>query len=322
MLALWAALAFSAPLIKPHQEKSFVSYMREHGLAYTGDEYQFRLGLFLANSRYVQEFNAANNGFTLEVNKFAVYTQAEYQTLLGARVSSTDGPLSTPYKPSGVAAPDSYDWRTQGAVVGIKDQGQCGSCWAFSAIAAQESQYYIVQKSLQSLSEQNLVDCVTTCDGCDGGLEELAYQYIIQKQGGLLNLETDYPYTARDGTCRYNAAKGYNKVVSYQNVKSGDENDLLNYVGTVGVADVAIDASHNSFQLYKSGVYNEPSCGNSEYSLDHAVGCIGYGTDGSTAYWLVRNSWGTSWGEKGYIRMSRNKNNQCGIATDALVPAS
>jgi cathepsin L len=228
----------------------------------------------------------------------------------------------TNVKPLKADPPASIDYRDKGVVNAIKDQGQCGSCWAFGTIQAAESNYALKFGTLNSCSEQNLVDCVTSCDGCDGGLEELAYQYIISNQAGLLNTEASYPYTARDGSCKYNAAGGLNKVVSYQNGKSGDESYLLNLVGTVGVADVAIDASQNSFQLYSTGVYNEPRCGNTEYDLDHAVGCIGYGTASGTDYWLVRNSWGTSWGQKGYIQMSRNKNNQCGIATDALVPAS
>jgi cathepsin L len=282
---------------------------------------QLRLGIFLANSRVVREHNAASLGFRLALNKFACLTPAEYASMLGRhRTLHTSLPVQV--KPLKADPPDSIDYRDKGVVNVIKDQGQCGSCWAFGTIQAAESNYALKFTTLYSCSEQNLVDCVTTCDGCGGGLESLAYDYIIQKQAGLLNLESDYPYTGRDGSCKYNAAKGVNKVVSYQHGKSGDEAYLLNLVGTVGVADVAIDASWNSFQLYSSGVYNEPKCKNSEASLDHAVGCIGYGTDGSTPYWLVRNSWGLSWGEKGYIRMSRNKNNQCGIATDALVPAS
>jgi cathepsin L len=310
----------SAALIAPHEEKSFVNWMRTTNQLFTGDEYQLRLGIYLANARYVREHNQAGT-FRLGLNKFAALTPAEYRSLLGRRPGArVVGQQNV--KPLKADPPASIDYRDKGVVNAIKDQGQCGSCWAFGTIQAAESNYALKFGTLNSCSEQNLVDCVTTCDGCDGGLEELAYQYIINKQAGLLNTEASYPYTARDGTCKYNAAGGINKVVSYQNGKSGDESYLLNLVGTVGVADVAIDASQNSFQLYSSGVYNEPRCGNSEYDLDHAVGCIGYGTASGTDYWLVRNSWGTSWGQKGYIQMSRNKNNQCGIATDALVPAS
>jgi cathepsin L len=314
MLAFCLGLA-SAALIHTHQEKSFVAFMRENGLAYTGDQYQFRLGLYLANTRYVQEHNAADKGFLVELNKFAVYTPAEYKTLLGARQAPIDAPV---LKLSGRAAPDAYDWRTQGGVGPIKDQGQCGSCWAFSAIGAQESQYYITNKVLQSLSEQNLVDCVTSCYGCDGGWPSQAYTYVVQRQSGKFNLESAYPYTARDGTCRYSSSGAVSLVTGYSSVTKGSESALLDATYNNGPVSVAIDASHNSFQLYKSGVYNEASCSTS--NLDHAVVVVGYGNSGSTPYWIVRNSWGTSWGIQGYIWMSRNKNNQCGIATTAVVP--
>jgi cathepsin L len=314
----FVALGFSAVYLAPHDEKSFVSWMRATNQLYTGDEYQVRLGIYLANSRFVKAHNAGKSGFTLTLNKFAAWTPAEYKTLLG-RLSNHRTEHKN-VKPLTADPPDSIDWRTAGIVNAIKDQGQCGSCWAFGTIQAAESTYAQKYTTLYSCSEQNLVDCVNTCDGCNGGLEEYAYDYIINKQAGLLNLETDYPYTARDGTCKFNAAKGLNKIASYQHGKSGDEAYLKNLVGTVGVADVAIDASHNSFQLYSGGIYNERSC--STQNLDHAVGCVGYGTQSGTDYWIVRNSWGSSWGEQGYIRMSRNKNNQCGIATDALVPSA
>jgi cathepsin L len=317
MFALCFGLAASA-LIHAHQERSFVAFMRDNGYGFTGDEYQFRLGLYLANSRFVQEHNAAERGFTLELNRLAVFTPAEYKALLGARAQAVDGPAASAYRGSGAAAPDSWDWRTQGAVNAIKDQGQCGSCWAFSAIGAQESQYFIVNKVLQSLSEQNLVDCVTSCSGCGGGWPSSAYTYVVQRQAGKFNTEAAYPYTARDGSCRYSASGATSLVTGYSTVTKGSESALLDAVYNNGPVSVAIDASHNSFQLYKSGVYNEPACSTS--NLDHAVVVIGYGQSGSTPYWLVRNSWGTSWGQQGYIWMSRNKNNQCGIATTAVVP--
>jgi cathepsin L len=318
MIALCLALVSSAPLIHDHQEKSFVAYMRDNGYAFTGEEYQFRLGLYLANARYVQEHNAANGDFTLGLNALAVYTPAEYKTLLGAVQAPIEGPYSTPYVPSNRAAPDSYDWRSQGAVNAIRDQAQCGSCWAFSAIAAQESQYYIVAKSLQQLSEQNLVDCVTSCSGCNGGWPSSAYTYVVQRQSGKISTRASYAYTARDGTCRYSASSATSLVTGYSSITKGSESALLDAAYNNGPVSVAIDASKNSFQLYKSGVYNEPSCSTS--SLDHAVVVVGWGTSGSSPYWIVRNSWGTSWGIQGYIWMSRNKNNQCGIATTAVVP--
>lgn len=313
MFAALVSFAVSA-LIAPHQEKSFLSWMRKSNQFYTGDEYHFRLGVFLANSQRVQEFNSAKKTFKVGLNKFACYTPAEYNALLGHIQPSTQNRERIVKKFKG-DVPDSVDWRDKGIVNPIKDQAQCGSCWAFGTIQACESAYALAHGTLLSCSEQNLVDCCISCSGCNGGLESAALEFIINQQGGYLNSEDDYPYTAVDGTCKFDSTKGINKIVSYEHGKAGDE-DYLKTLIAQGVCDIAIDASQWSFQLYTGGVYDEPSCSSS--FLDHAVGLVGYGTDGGVDYWLVRNSWGTSWGEKGYIRMSRNKNNQCGVATDAL----
>jgi len=311
---MFAFLALASCIkIATHEEKSFLSWMRESNSLYTGDEYHFRLGIYLSNSRLVQEHNKAGS-FKLALNKFAAMTSAEYKSLLGHRSHIVDVRAQI----ENVEAPASKDWRDENVVNAIKDQGQCGSCWAFGTVQACESAYAIKNKKLYSCSEQNLVDCVTTCYGCNGGIEKYAVEYIINHQNGLLMSEKDYPYKARTSTCQFDASKGINKITSYEYMTSGKEDDLKNLVGNKGVVDIGIDASHFSFQLYSGGIYNEPSC--SKTSLDHAVGCVGYGTEGSTDYWIVRNSWGTSWGEKGYIRMIRNKNNQCGVATEVVLP--
>jgi cathepsin L len=314
MLCLLLA-SISSALIKPHEEKSFISFMRAHSLSYTGDEYQFRLGLYLANARLVREHNAKGT-FRVALNHLAVLTESEYKALLGFRRLHALKALNR--KGRSADPPASLDYRDQGAVNPIKDQGQCGSCWAFSAIGAQESQWYLTNKVLLSLSEQNLVDCVDTDYGCDGGLPSDAYDYVISKQAGHFELESDYPYKAYDQSCKYDASKAITTIKSYITVKEGDESDLQDKVWNNGPVSVGIDASSWDFQLYSSGVYNEPGCSTTD--LDHGVVVIGWGVSGSTPYWLVRNSWGRSWGIQGYIWMSRNKNNQCGIASMAIVP--
>jgi cathepsin L len=133
-------------------------------------------------------------------------------------------------------------------------------------------------------------------------------------------LESDYPYTATDGTCQFDAAKGVTNCASFYEVATGDEGDLLNACWTKGAVSVCIDASVWTFQAYSGGVYDEPGC--SLLYIDHAVACVGWGVDGALPYWIVKNSWGTEWGEQGYIRMSRNKNNQCLIASHAVVPVA
>jgi cathepsin L len=305
----------SAALIRDHEERAFVAHMREHGLSYTGDEYQFRLGIYLSQSQYVREFNAADHGFTVDLNQFATYTAAESVALRGylprSRIPGHDLP-DTPVH----GAPATLDWRDKGVVQKIKDQGKCGGCWAFAAVGAQESAWAIKKGQLTSLSEQNLVDCVSTCKGCNGGNVDLAYNYVIQRQSAHFNSESGYPYQAITSTCRYKAADALTTISDFGTV-SRTETALVNVLNQYGPIGVAIDASKNSFQLYRSGIYNEPSC--SSTKLDHAVTLIGYGTSPSN-YFLVKNSWGTSWGEAGYIRLTRNGSNQCGIATDAIVP--
>jgi cathepsin L len=292
--------------------------MRSTNAMYTGSEYQLRLGIFLNNKRLVQKHNAANKGFTVALNKFAAMTPAEYKTLLGHRNMAVthEIPVKIAKNSNGVDC----DWRTKGIVNPIKDQGQCGSCWAFSVIQAMESQWALVNSDLKSLSEQNLVDCVTSCAGCNGGDEYVSYDYVLENQGGQWMTEADYPYHAVTQSCQWDASKGCCKFSSYFRPtpqENPSEDELANGCQQSGVVSIAIDASNWSFQMYSGGVYNEPAC---TTWLDHAVGLVGFGSDGGVDYWIVRNSWGEDWGEEGYIRMSRNKNNQCGIASDTIIP--
>jgi len=304
----------SSVCIQAHEEKAFISWMRETSNFFVGDEYHARLGIWLSNKRYIQEFNKKSD-FRLELNHLAHYTKAEYDALLGFKNVKTETPIKRIMATNDV--PDAVDWRESGIVNPIKDQGQCGSCWSFSTIQAIEGVYAKNKGQLYSLSEQNLVDCDKTSQGCNGGLMDSAYKYVIQNQNGFFNLEDDYPYTAKDGSCKFDASKGYCQIKADYQVAE-NEDDLKVASATIGPIAIAIDASHITFQLYSKGIYDPLIC--SSKKLDHAVGLIGYGTEGKKDYWIVRNSWGTSWGENGYIRMIRNKNNKCGIATMAYYP--
>jgi len=300
-----------------HEERSFVQWMRNTNNIYAGEEYQLRLGVWMANKRLVQQHNAAKKGFKVAMNKLAALTPAEYKQLLGHRSTGADKDI--PVKVAHTNDAD-VDWREKGIVNAIKDQGQCGSCWAFSVIQAMESQWALKKGDLPSLSEQNLVDCCTSCSGCNGGDEYVSYDYVLANQDGKWETEDDYPYTAQTGSCKWDASKGCCKFSSYfrpTSMSKADEDELASGCAASGVVSIAIDASNWSFQMYSSGIYDEPAC---TTWLDHAVGLVGYGTESGVDYWIVRNSWGEEWGEAGYIRMSRNKNNQCGIASDTIIP--
>jgi len=283
---------------------------------YSNAEEQIRFGIFKDNLDFINTHNAANLGFKVAMNRFGDLTAKEFGAQFnGMNITKAPGLTRKSVNPE---APDSWDWRSKGAVTGIKDQGQCGSCWSFSATGSTEGAWFLSKGHLVSLSEQNLVDCSTAegNQGCNGGWMDQAFTYIIKNHG--IDTEASYPYKATGpNRCQFNPANVGATLSSYHDVSSGDENDLLNAVYKTPTS-VAIDASHNSFQFYKSGVYYESKCSASQ--LDHGVLAVGYGTENGAAYWIVKNSWGSSWGSNGYILMSRNRNNNCGIATAASYP--
>ncbi|XP_061088455.1 procathepsin L-like [Conger conger] len=262
--------------------------------------------------------------YHLGMTFFADMTNQEYrstvfQGCLGAFNSSKAQRGSAFLRQAGGATPPpEVDWRTKGYVTDVKDQKQCGSCWAFSTTGSLEGQNFRKTQKLVSLSEQQLVDCSGDYgnEGCGGGLMDQAFQYIIANGG--IDTEESYPYEAVDGKCRFKPDSIGATCSGYVDTPPSDESALQEAVATVGPVSVAIDAGHLSFQLYQSGIYNEPECSSSD--LDHGVLAVGYGTDKGQDYWLVKNSWGLAWGDQGYIKMTRNKKNQCGIATAASYP--
>jgi len=303
-------------------KSSFNSWLSLHNKGYTSEaDYAYRFSVYKANLEYVEEHNRKNLGFTLEMNKFADLTAQEFKAIyLGLTINATNLEQTQPVHTHDdrFELPDSVDWRTKNVVTPVKNQGQCGSCWAFSTTGSVEGATALKSGKLVSLSEQNLVDCSGSYGnyGCNGGLMDSAFKYIIANKG--IDTEDSYAYTARDGSCKFNRANVGATISSYTDVQSKSESALQNAVANVGPISVAIDAGHSSFQLYKSGVYFESRC--SPTQLDHGVLSVGYGTQSGKDYYIVKNSWGTDWGMSGYILMSRNKNNNCGIATMSSYP--
>lgn len=298
-----------------------------HGQNYTTPaEEKFRMKVFMENKAKVAKHNRrahrGKHSYTLKMNKYGDLLHHEFVTKFTGFRNDLERkkPLlgATFISPANVEIPDEVDWRAKGAVTPIKDQGSCGSCWAFSATGALEGQHFRKTGKMVSLSEQNLIDCSESYGnhGCNGGLMDFAFQYI--KDNGGIDTEQSYPYEGHDDTCRFQAKNVGATDKGFVDLPEGDEEKLKEAVATIGPVSVAIDASHESFQFYAEGVYDEPECDSG--SLDHGVLVVGYGSDNGFDYWLVKNSWSTKWGDAGFIKMARNKKNQCGIASAASYP--
>jgi len=307
---------------------AFASWMRRHEKSYSTEEFRTRFHVWTANSRFIDEHNKKENiTYTLGMNEFGDLAHEEFSRLYKGFKFNYEERMAQRRARNQTreervvdvrALPSSWDWRSHGAVTAIKNQGQCGGCWSFSATGAMEGVHKISTDRLVGLSEQNLLDCTTSYgnDGCNGGAMQYAFEYVIRNGG--IDTESSYPYQCSGPLkCRYTAAHRGATIASYSEVPSGSESDLQAAVHSRPVS-VGIDASLSSFQFYKSGVYYEPSC--SAKDIDHGVLAIGWGVSGRSDYWLVKNSWGTSWGIDGYVWMARNRDNNCGIASDASYP--
>ena len=272
---------------KPVKDVSWIQWKMAHNKAYSHDgEETVRYMIWKDNERRIKAHNSKGGSFFLKMNQFGDMTNTEFKAFNGL-LSHRKANGTTFLTPNFFTAPDSIDWTTKGYVTPVKDQGQCGSCWAFSTTGSLEGQNFTQTGKLVSISEQNLVDCSTSYgnEGCNGGLMDNAFTYIKENKG--IDSEVSYPYTAQDGKCAFKKSNVVASDTGFVDVPSGDENKLKDAVASIGPISVAIDASQESFQFYSSGVYNEESCSSTE--LDHGVLAVGYGTESGKDYWLVKN---------------------------------
>ena len=280
-----------------------------------------RFSIFQDNMEYINNHNKnLNLSYTLGITNFADLTFEEFSDYIDLSYSVDIGNnICTDQKTNTGNYPSSIDWRKKNAVTPVKDQGQCGSCWSFSTTGAVEGINAITNNKLLSFSEQELVDCSYSYGnhGCNGGLMQNAFTFVHDKG---LTTESSYPYTA---TSSRSSCKSYTPVTFVTGCENVIPNELqLTYAVSQQPVSVSIEADSKSFQLYKSGVYDDPGCGT---TLDHGVLAVGYGTEDGKDYWLVKNSWSSGWGESGYIKLARNSiesstKGMCGIAMDASYP--
>jgi cathepsin L len=331
------SVIFVVALAKPNVDlkKEFEDYKQKFNKQYLDDaEESMRFEIFARIFKKIEinnkAFDEGLETFEMGLTKFSDMTKEEQKRYLGLKIPKDyQSTGATFLAPENIQLPDKVDWRKKGYVTPVKNQEDCGSCWAFSATGSLEGQHFKKSGKLVSLSEQNLVDCVVADDGCDGGLMDDAFDYI-NKNGGI-DTEASYPYEAVDQNCEYKKQNSGATDMGHMDIKPyKSEKSLQKAVATVGPISVAINAASDEFMNYKKGILKF-DCPGDRDDLDHGVLAVGYGTMNHTLtkkhhhkggdYWIVKNSWGTDWAEMGgYVLMARNYDNMCGISTLASYP--
>jgi len=311
--------------ITAKEQREFTAFIAKHDRHYdSAAEYKLRRDIFAENVRRINKVNGEKRSYWLSINAFTDMSWDEFRTthLMSSQNCSATGPGN--HKRSRTAPAPSKDWRDAGVVSEVKDQGNCGSCWTFSTTGAVESAHAIAHggsAGLVTLSEQQLIDCAQAFgnQGCNGGLPSQAFQYIMANKG--IDTEDSYSYEGQDDTCRFDASHVGAMLTNQVNITMNDEDGIVDAVSNVGPVSVCFDVV-SDFQSYSGGVYTSTECQSDPQSVNHAVLAVGYNTDDSgTPYWIIKNSWGPSWGLSGYFYMQRGAN-MCGVAACASYPIS
>ncbi|XP_077230939.1 pro-cathepsin H-like [Tasmannia lanceolata] len=296
----------------------FARFARRYGKRYGSvEEIKQRFGIFVESLELIESTNKNGLPYTLGVNKFADMSWEEFSFHHLGAAQNCSATKAT-HKLTNELLPTIKDWRKEGIVSPVKDQGHCGSCWTFSSTGALEAAYKQLTGESISLSEQQLVDCAHAFNnfGCNGGLPSQAFEYI--KYTGGLDTEESYPYAGVNGICKFNSKNIGVKVTDSVNITLGAEDELKHAVAVVRPVSVAFQVV-KEFRLYQKGVFTSKTCGSTPMDVNHAVLAVGYGEENGTPYWLIKNSWGGDWGDNGYFKMELGKN-MCGVATCASYP--
>lgn len=298
---------------------SFARFAHRYGKRYENvEEIQRRFQIFSETLKMIRSHNKKGLSYTMGINEFADMTWDEFRKHKLGAAQNCSATIKGNHKLTNAVLPELKDWREAGIVSPVKNQGHCGSCWTFSTTGALEAAYAQAFGKGISLSEQQLVDCAGAFNnfGCNGGLPSQAFEYI--KYNGGLETEDEYPYTGKDGVCKYASENAAVQVLDSVNITLGAEDELKHAVALVRPVSVAFEVV-TGFRAYKKGVYTSTTCGSSPMDVNHAVLAVGYGVENGIPYWLIKNSWGADWGDNGYFKMEMGKN-MCGVATCASYP--
>jgi len=325
LLIVLATIACAAAWEAGHQKETYVfgkfqQFLKDNNKHYaTIEEYNARFEIFQANYAKLEKFTTTKSSHKVGITKFFDLTPQEFRqkyTGLHIHPEQVNQHRHVTYRSKVNAAPDTHDWREHGAVNHVKDQGQCGSCWAFSAVGNLEGQYFLQKGKALTLSEQELVACDDVDQGCNGGLMENAFDWL--KQNGGEENDSDYPYTSgsgSSGSCLFSKDKAQLQVTGYE-FSSTDEEQIKEDLYSKGPLAIAINAS-SSLMTYTGGIIDMSADECDPAALDHGVTLVGYGSENGTDYWIIKNSWAANWGEDGYFRYARGKG-VCGMNTHVL----